>query len=488
MVARAKIKLAFMVLFLGLIARSQDCTSITYPEDSALEIPVDATITWPVLEGINGYLLSLGTTPGGTDIVNRLSLGLSNSYKAPLGLPENTRIYVSLSVIQFNTIPVLCSETFFTTADVTSPPPCTVLIAPDNEASFVTIVTDIVWDYAPTATGYLLSIGTSAGGVEILDNLNVGNTLSYDPSTDLPQGSQIYIRVIPTNENGSSTSCEEESFFTGPGFDVCNPRFDEMTGETITTNPEINFPALVGICSTELPYIITADDEAEGFRWFKTNLDGTEELISEERSAPIIEPGRYILEAYNTVPYLGIDWECSSTQLVTIVASETAIIERIERDMVIGGRQVSIFASGNGNYEYALNSMDGPYQDSPIFENVSDDRGQIAYVRDKNGCGIAQRSLDRDLGPEDFPKFFTPNGDGYNDLWQFVPPPENFGDTTLETIFIFNRFGNLIQQMGPESSGWDGTANGNPLPSSDYWFRATFNNQRQVTGHFSLKR
>ncbi|MFD0797255.1 T9SS type B sorting domain-containing protein [Maribacter chungangensis] len=477
----------FLIVGNCLYAHAQDCTEISYPLTGANEIPVDATITWPALQGINGYLLSIGTTPGGTEIENGLSLGLVNSYKPPLGFPENTRVYVSLSVIQFTTIPQLCSQISFVTTNVTTPPPCTVLTAPDNEASYVTVVTDIIWEYAPTATGYLLSIGTTSGGTDILNDFNVGNVLSYDPPEDLPQGTQIFIKVTPVNENGSLGNCTEESFFTGPGFDICEPIIDEETGETILTKPNITFPSLVGICSDELPYIITSNDVGDGYRWYKTNVGEPETLISEERSAAIVEPGKYILEVYNIINYLGIDWECASTQLVTLVASEAATIDTIEKELLLTGeRQITIYASGDGDYEYALDNENGPYQDSPVFENIQAGE-HVAYVRDKNGCGTTQRTVDRDISSEDFPNFFTPNGDGYNDFWNFVPPPENFG-ITLERIYIFDRYGTLIKQMDADSQGWDGTFNGRQIPSSDYWFRATFDNQQKVSGHFTLKR
>ncbi|MFT4673677.1 MAG: gliding motility-associated-like protein, partial [Saprospiraceae bacterium] len=40
-------------------------------------------------------------------------------------------------------------------------------------------------------------------------------------------------------------------------------------------------------------------------------------------------------------------------------------------------------------------------------------------------------------------------------------------------------------------SGWDGTYNGDLLPSSDYWFRVEYTEQaiqKELKGHFSLKR
>ena len=64
---------------------------------------------------------------------------------------------------------------------------------------------------------------------------------------------------------------------------------------------------------------------------------------------------------------------------------------------------------------------------------------------------------------------------------------ENY-ETLLEVIMIYNRFGSLIYQINPDSDGWDGTFNRNPMPASDYWYRARFLDRQEITGHFSLKR
>ena len=82
----------------------------------------------------------------------------------------------------------------------------------------------------------------------------------------------------------------------------------------------------------------------------------------------------------------------------------------------------------------------------------------------------------------------TPNKDGYHDTWNILGI--SVGDPTAK-IYIFDRFGKLLKQISPMSPGWDGTYNGNPLPSNDYWFRIEYtenNIKKQFSGHFTLKR
>jgi len=82
-----------------------------------------------------------------------------------------------------------------------------------------------------------------------------------------------------------------------------------------------------------------------------------------------------------------------------------------------------------------------------------------------------------------FPKFFTPNNDGYNDTWtiDFAYLAPNTG------IRIFDRYGKFIKELTTNTT-WDGTYIGNNEPASDYWFTVTRLNGAEFRGHFSLKR
>ncbi|MBW4360885.1 T9SS type B sorting domain-containing protein [Flavobacterium taihuense] len=82
-----------------------------------------------------------------------------------------------------------------------------------------------------------------------------------------------------------------------------------------------------------------------------------------------------------------------------------------------------------------------------------------------------------------FPKFFTPNSDGYNDTWtidfEYLEPNS--------VIRIFDRYGKLIKILATNTS-WDGNYLNQPLPSTDYWFVVTRLNGAEFKNHFSLKR
>ena len=172
---------------------------------------------------------------------------------------------------------------------------------------------------------------------------------------------------------------------------------------------------------------------------------------------------------------------CSQQRQITVVASDTATIENIVVTDASEQNAIAVFVSGVGNYEFALDNPLGNYQNIGFFDQVSPGIHTV-YVRDINGCGITQEMVSV-IG---FMKFFTPNGDGFNDTWQVIGLSSQFQPDSK--IIIYDRYGKLITLITPEHSGWDGTYNGYKMPASDYWFQAILQDGRSFKGHFTLKR
>ena len=136
---------------------------------------------------------------------------------------------------------------------------------------------------------------------------------------------------------------------------------------------------------------------------------------------------------------------------------------------------------GFGEYEYSLDGID--WQDSPVFTNLENGT-YIIQVRDKEQCAVR---FSNPIQTISYPNFFTPNGDSYNDFWNINGLTPNFE----AKIYIYDRYGKLIKRLLPNEVGWDGTFNGQPLTSTDYWFKIEYkeNNQfKEFKSHFSLKR
>lgn len=110
---------------------------------------------------------------------------------------------------------------------------------------------------------------------------------------------------------------------------------------------------------------------------------------------------------------------------------------------------------------------------------------QTIYIYNETTCNSNESSFTVLIQDGDYyiPKYFTPNNDGNHDFWQVLD-----ATNTINHISIYNRYGKLIKDMLPNTVGWNGTFNGKPLESNDYWYVITFNSGETLNGHFTLKR
>ena len=205
-----------------------------------------------------------------------------------------------------------------------------------------------------------------------------------------------------------------------------------------------------------VPLILTAGVTNVTYLW---NTGETTENIE------IIEPGVYTMRATNSNG-------CSVTKTINLEQIDEPIIDTI----ISNNEDIIVSTVNTDEFEYALNN--GFFQDSPVFELVEGGL-HIIKVRGKNNCPEVRQEFLHFV----VPKFFSPNGDTYNDVF-LLQGLEFF---TSVDVQIFDRYGMLIKQSSTASFSWDGTFNGNTLPSSDYWYSIRADNHL-FTGHFALKR
>ncbi|PWH84043.1 hypothetical protein DIS18_05715 [Algibacter marinivivus] len=210
---------------------------------------------------------------------------------------------------------------------------------------------------------------------------------------------------------------------------------------------------------------------------FSWQLNGNVIMGANQASFMPVQGGNYGVIVQNIVTMC----ESSMLTVVTELSEPEFEAEVITADFS-ENQTIQVTTMSSGDFEYQLD--DGPWQDEPVFNNVSAGE-HLVTVRDKAGCIASSKTVI----VINYPKFFTPNDDGYNDRWNI----SSIGNQANARINIFNRYGKLLKQFNPSSEGWSGLYNGRLMPMDDYWFTVDYNDantgeRKTFKAHFALKR
>ncbi len=193
------------------------------PADGATEQTLDVLLEWDLSTGATGYLFNLGTDNPPTNVAS-LDLGeTSDFYQNPALIEYGTTYY--WSVTPYNSYGQATSTEVLSFTTMAQPVPVAAMNPnPADDAMDVTLDHQISWDESATATGYLLSIGTSAGATDIFTDFNLvmGTdafvsegvvTFTHSPTWH-EYSSEYFWTVVPFNASGSATGAVEWSYST----------------------------------------------------------------------------------------------------------------------------------------------------------------------------------------------------------------------------------------------------------------------------------
>jgi gliding motility-associated-like protein len=364
----------------------------------------------------------------------------------------------------FNAIPAFCAET---TAPVL---PTTSLngIAGTWSPATVSNTTSGTYTFTPNAGQCVTSTP-----VQITITVNPLVTPAFDPIPSFCSGTTA--PVLPTTSlNGIVGTWSPSSVSnTTSGTYTFTPNAGQCVTSTpvqitITVNPLVTpaFDPIPAFCAgTTAPVLPTTSLNGIVGTWLPANVSNTTS------------------GTYTFTPNAGQCVTSTPVQLVTTInPSNLTDFQWIVSEPFSSNPTITIIPNSPGNYLYQLDS--GTPQTSNVFYNVSSGLHTV-QVTDINGC--SDTIIKNDILIIDYPRFFTPNADGYNDTW-------NINDLYLQKnskIYIYDRYGKLLKQIFPFQSGWDGKYNNNDMFSDDYWFVVEFeynNTMKLFKSHFTLKR
>ena len=321
---------------------------------------------------------------------------------------------------------------------------------------------NVIIKYTSPITSQLAQCGDDSGNAlfdltQLNTTVNGGNTDSvnyYETLADLINKNPIIIN--PSNYSAASKTIYAKVINGTDCYGIV-----PVTLIVNTFNPSNFDDEIVSLCSGSQISLSVAN----GFNSYLWNNGTTSNSIL------INEDGDYSVTVTDSNG-------CEKTKNFKVIYSSIATIETVYVSDFNGiNNSITIYTSGSGNYEFSIDGFN--YQDYATFSVVLPDIYTV-FVRDKNGCGI----VSKEVTVLDYPKFFTPNGDGYNDIW-FIKNLENYPNPNVK---IFDRFGKLIYSFNKNQRGWNGNYNKNVMPSSDYWFTLDLENGKIIKGHFALKR
>jgi len=325
----------------------------------------------------------------------------------------------------------------------------------------LTAVSQLFLDEFPTGQNLSVYYYSTLNDAQLEQN-EIGNPSTYINETAFNQ--LLYVRV-ESDDNG-------ECFGIGQHLSL-----------TVHPRPEFEVDQSSIFCLNGDPIILETFFPSGSFSYQWTNENG--DIVSDLSSAEITSGGIYTVVATSNqgCDSFPVSFNVVESSIADINLDDITVVDFTSNNSISINNENNNL--GIGDYEFALDDIFGPYQDQSFFDNVGAG-AHILYVRDKKGCGIAQLEVFV-LG---FPKYFTPNDDGYHDTWNIKGWSNAFAQSS--TLFIYDRYGKLVKQLSPWSAGWNGTFNGYKLAATDYWFVANLVSQdgtsRTLTGHFSLVR
>jgi gliding motility-associated-like protein len=260
-------------------------------------------------------------------------------------------------------------------------------------------------------------------------------------------------------------------------------KFSITRSITINVSPE---PHLIdgSICFDSLGNLVNSftlnssfSNNDFNYQWF---LNGKKINDAAQSNYVVVKEGEY------SVIVTDGQTACSNKAFATVTLSKMAsdFHANVNEDFAETSSVNVKVIGGTGPFLFQLD--DTGFQESNIFNKLSSGN-HIITVKDEVNCTL----MSKQIIIMSYPKFFTPNNDGFNDYWN-VPNYQNFFEVQ---IYIFDRYGKFIKEITPLGMGWDGTYSGTMMPASDYWFTMNYKeiqsgetNSKTFKAHFSLKR
>jgi len=177
---------------------------------------------------------------------------------------------------------------------------------------------------------------------------------------------------------------------------------------------------------------------------------------------------------------------CISKNEVEVESSPKLVISSVESistncGEVNGGLLIDVEGS-TGLIQTTLNG--DVFQSKFSFDNLSSGEYDIQIIDEANCLIDTLLVINQKECPINIPSAFSPNNDGFNDLFKIYPHPNFTGE--FKSFKVFDRWGTLLyetQNFNPFNVGWNGTYNEKELDIGVYVYSVEYISD---TGDFKI--
>jgi len=150
-----------------------------------------------------------------------------------------------------------------------------------------------------------------------------------------------------------------------------------------------------------------------------------------------------------------------------------------------GSISITSISGGTPIYTIAWSGPDG-FSDNAVYINDLISGDYVLEITDENNCTALDTIFLSQPESTILPTGFTPNRDGYNDLY-VIPGINSLNPASIK---IYNRWGDLVYENANYENDWDGTGRNNgDLPEGTYFVIVEFEKDNTtLNGYIDLRR
>jgi len=250
---------------------------------------------------------------------------------------------------------------------------------------------------------------------------------------------------------------------------VCPIERDTMTIREYVNPTPANAGEDVSICDTKETFLNAVETDFGYGRWIVPSNGATINDTADVNSLLTdLELGAY-----------EFTWRVRNG--VCPITTDIVTIDVVPYPVVDAGEDKFIFLPSSIELE-ATSDLEVTYDWTPKFSLVSDE--SVITTAQPSSTTTYRVAATTEFGCTSYdfvdvvvnetlelPTAFTPDGDNYNDVWN-LKELSSYPDNVVK---IYNRWGYLLYESDGYQESWDGTYNGEQLPSGSYFYIINLN-------------